>query len=76
MFHALKGQNTHPVQGEIAELKFKLKQGNLMKSQMEQIEKLGMLIKYINEKHPGTLAEFFEKFKLHIDTFSNIQQCK
>ncbi len=76
VLHALQGQNTQKVQGEISELKFKLKQGNLMKSQMEQIEKLGMLIKFVSEKHPGTIPEFYEKFKLHVDTFSNIDQCK
>lgn len=68
--------NSKFLQAEIISIKSKMKERNVMRSQMEQIEKLGMLIKYLNENHPDIIKPFYEDFKEHIDTYSSLSAGK
>lgn len=74
IYETCKGQNAKYIQKEIIELNYEIKERNVMKSQIEQIEKLSWIITWMRENHPNSLAEFYKSWEKHEKKFSNINR--
>lgn len=64
-------EDTSRIQKEIIPLKAKLKEQNVLRYNIEQIEKLGELIIFLKQKDPALISEFRSRFMDHLDKFSN-----
>lgn len=60
VYNTCQGSNTAEIAAEIIAIKNEIRQRNMLRSGIEQNAKLGLLIRFLKEKSPELLSEFYE----------------